>query len=105
MAKEKQENMQEIAESLSPNERTIMPFLNEKTLSAIDEKTNLGKTAILRALEFLSNKRIIEIRQEREKIIALGINGINYLKNGLPERRLINSISEKASMLLQEAKR
>jgi phenylalanyl-tRNA synthetase alpha chain len=105
MNKEKQESLQKIIESLSPNERTIIPFLNEKTLLNIDKKINLGKTAILRALEFLSNKKIIEIKQEQEKIIELGINGINYIKNGLPERKLINLISEKAPLLLQEAKK
>src|SRR4030042_6631849 len=105
MIKEKQGNIQELIESLSPNERAIIPFLSEKTLSNIDEKIKLGKTAILRALEFLSNKKIIEIKQEQEKIIELGINGINYIKNGLPERRLINLIAEKAPFSLQDAKK
>jgi len=105
MTKEKQGDIQRIVESLSPNEREIIPFLNEKTLSNIDKKTELGETAILRALEFLSNKKIIEIKQEQEKIIELGINGINYLKNGLPERKLINIISEKAPFSLQDAKK
>jgi hypothetical protein len=67
MTKEKQRDIQRIIESLSPNEREIVPFLNEKTLSNIDKKTELGETAILRALEFLSNKKIIEIKQEQEK--------------------------------------
>jgi len=101
----KEKDIQKIAESLSPNERAIIPFLNEKTLSNIDKKIDLGETAILRALEFLSNKKIVEIKQEKEKIIELGINGINYIKNGLPERRLINIISEKAPISLQEAKK
>ncbi|MFA7707615.1 MAG: phenylalanine--tRNA ligase subunit alpha [Candidatus Pacearchaeota archaeon] len=101
---EKQNDLNKIIESLSPNERAIIPFLNEKTLLNIDKKVNLGKTAILRALEFLSNKKLVEINQEQEKIIELGINGLNYLKNGLPERRLANSVIEKSSVSLKQAK-
>ena len=63
MAKEiktkKEKDITKIVESLSPNERTIIPFLNEDNIDEIDKKTELGKTAILRALEFLSNKNII----------------------------------------------
>jgi len=97
--------MQNIIESLSPNERTIIPYLNEKTLEAIDKKTDIGKTAILRALEFLSNKKAIEITQKQEQIIELGINGLNYVKKGLPERRLGNLIIEKNSISLKQAKK
>jgi len=100
-----QENIQKIIEYLSPNERAIIPYLEEKNMHDIDKKTELGKTAILRALEFLSNKKIIEIKQKQEKIIELGINGINYSKNELPERRLINLISKKAPFSLKEAKK
>jgi len=94
-----------IMESLSPNERAIIPYLKEKSIEDIDKKIGLGKTAILRALEFLSNKKIIEIKQEQEKIIELGINGINYLKKGLPERKLIHVLAEKNSVSLQDAKK
>jgi len=100
----KQENIQKIIESLSPNERAIIPYLNENTLEAIDKQTDLGKTAIFRALEFLSNKKAIETKQKQEKIIELGINGLNYIKKGLPERVLGNLIVEKKSISLKQAK-
>ena len=98
------ENIQKIIESLSPNERAIIPLLNEKSLSKIDKQTDLGKTAILRALEFLSNKKAIEIKQKEEKIIELGINGLNYIKKGLPERVLGNLMVEKNSISLKQGK-
>jgi phenylalanyl-tRNA synthetase alpha chain len=99
----KEGNNQKIIESLSPNERKIIPFLNEKTLDKINDKTGLGKVAILRALEFLSNKNAVKLNQKQEKVIELGINGLIYKKQGLPERRLINFISEKKSVSLQDA--
>ncbi len=96
--------MQKLIESLSPNERAIIPFLNEKTLSNIDKKTDLGKTAILRALEFLSNKQVVQITEKKEKIIELGVNGLRYKNQGLPERKLANLIVEKNSVPLKLAK-
>ena len=98
------ENMQKIIESLSPNERIIIPLLNEKTLEKIDKQTDIGKTAILRSLEFLSNKKLVELSSKQEKIIELGVNGIRYKEKGLPERILINLIVEKTSISLNQAK-
>ena len=61
------ENTQKIIESLSPNERAIIPFLNEKTLNNIDKQVDIGKTGILRALEFLSNKEIVKLSSKKQK--------------------------------------
>ncbi len=99
-----EQNIQKIIESLSPNERKIIPYLNERTLDKIKEQIqNLDKTAILRALEFLSNKEIVKLESKQEKTIELGINGLLYVKQGLPERRLINLIAEKTSLSIKQA--
>jgi len=103
--KSKEINLNEIVESLSPNERLIIPHLKEETLEDIDKKIELGKTAILRALEFLSNKNIVKLSSKQEKIIELGVNGILYSKHGLPERKVANLIAEKTSISLQEAQK
>jgi len=105
MTEKEQKNIKEIIESLSPNERAIIPYLKEKTLDKIDKQTDLNKTAILRALEFLSNKKIVELSSKQEKIIELGVNGLNYVKKGLPERILINIIAEKTSIPILEAQK
>jgi phenylalanyl-tRNA synthetase alpha chain len=98
--------IQKIIESLSPNERTIIPYLKEGSLDKIKENIQeLDKTAILRALEFLSNKGIVEISSKQEKIIELGINGLRYIQQGLPERKLSNLIAENNSLPLSEAKK
>lgn len=102
MAKEKID-IKKIAESLSPNERKIIPFLEEGNMVSVSEKSELDKTSVLRALEFLSNKRIVEINISSEKLVELGINGLLYLKNGLPERKLANLIFEKKVISLKEA--
>src|SRR3989339_123317 len=104
-SKQNTKEIQIIIESLSPNERKVIPFLKEKNLDKINEKTNLDKVSILRALEFLSNKNLIKIKQVKQQKIELGINGILYLKQGLPERRLINLIEQKNSISIEEAKK
>ncbi len=97
-------DMQKIIDSLSPNERKIIPFLKEEELEKLKEKTDLDETSIIRSLEFLSNKGIIKISVEEFQIIDLDINGILYVKNGLPERKLMNILSNKNSVSFKDAK-
>jgi len=99
------QDIQNIIESLSPNEREIFPHLTELSLEKIFEKTKMNKAAILRSLEFLENKKLIELNYRQEKTIESGINGILYIKQGLPERRLANLIAEKNTISLQDAKK
>lgn len=100
---EKEDEIQGIAESLSPNERAVIPHLKEKSVDKIAEKTGLSKAAVLRSLEFLGNKGIIKMRFSSKKIVELGINGILYKQKGLPERRLISVIKEKKTISLKDA--
>ena len=92
--KEQKGLFDKIKDSLSPNERKILPYLTEKTLDDISKKAKLDNTSTLRALEFLSNKGIVILGKKEDKIVELGLNGILYLKKGLPERNLINLISK-----------
>jgi phenylalanyl-tRNA synthetase alpha chain len=105
MSMEEQSEIQKVIDSLSPNEKKIMPYLKDPSMEVIDQKTLLGKTAILRSLEFLSNKNIVKLSSKEAQVIELGVNGLLYSKQGLPERRLANVISEKNSVSLEEAKR
>jgi len=93
---------QKILDSLSPNETKILPYLNED-ITRICMKTNLDKTSVLRALEFLKNKEIIEIIYDKRKFIEIGVNGILYRKKELPERKLLNILGEKRILALEDA--
>ncbi len=106
------EKIRKVWETLSPNERKIMPFLQEalekkKTLSIekISENSGLDSVSIMRALEFLQNKGIVNLSFSKEKIVDLDVNGILYRKTGLPERRLLNLLSEKRVLQLNEAQK
>jgi phenylalanyl-tRNA synthetase alpha chain len=96
---------QKLIDSLSPNERKVIPLLKEKNITDICKKSNLDKVAVTRTLEFLQNKKIVELNQEIKKIIDVGVNGALYKSKGLPERRLLNLLGEKRIIALQDAQK
>lgn len=98
-------NSEKILESLSPIERIILPFLHEKTIQAIVRKSGRDETSVMRALQFLENKKILTLKSEKKRIVDLGDNGVIYLKNGLPERRLLNLLAEKPVIKMSDAEK
>lgn len=99
------QNTEKILESLSPNEKKILPYLEEKNLNEICKKSNLNKISVIRSLEYLKNKGIIEVSSTEKEIVEIGVNGALYRKKGLPERRLLNLLNEKRILRLSEAKK
>ena len=95
---------EKIIESLSPNERKILPYLKED-LDKISQNSGLDKTSVLRALDYLENKGIITLVHEKKKLVELGVNGALYKKKGLPERRLLSLINEKRILKLEDAQK
>ena len=98
-------DIKKLIESLSPNERKILPYIEEKKIDNICRKSNLDKVSVIRALEYLQNKKILNISSKKKKIVEIGVNGALYKKRGLPERRLLNLLSEKRILKLQEAQK
>ena len=94
----------DILDMLSLNERKVLPHLN-KGLKEKCKSTGLKKEAAIRAIEFLSNKNIVKISFSDVEKVVLDVNGINYLKKGLPERNLLNLLAEKKNLILDEAKK
>jgi phenylalanyl-tRNA synthetase alpha chain len=95
---------EKIIESLSPNERKILPYLKEN-IDEIVKNSKLDKTSVLRALEYLGNKNIITLIHERKKIVEIGVNGALYKSKGLPERRLLNLLNDKRILKLEDAQK
>jgi len=87
--------IQEILESLSPLERKIVPFLHLGDVLGMSKNSGLERVSVLRALEFLNAKGLIELKVDKKKIVELDVNGIYYLKKGLPERRLLLLLEKK----------
>ncbi len=97
-------DLNNIIEKLSAIEVKIVPYLN-LSVKEIIEKSQLDETSVLRALQFLSNKGILELKRKEETLVDLDTNGIYYKKNHLPERKLIILLEEKNHLPLEEAKK
>ena len=94
-----------IIESLSLNEVKILPYIKEKNIEIICEKANLEKVSVLRALEYLKNKKILTLSSKKIKVVEIGVNGALYRKKELPERRLMNMLKEKRILGIKEAQK
>lgn len=95
---------EKVIESLGPNERKILQYL-KGNIDEICRESKLDRTSVLRALEYLGNKNIVTLSKTKKKIVELGVNGALYRKKELPERRLLNLLSEKRILRLDEAQK
>ena len=98
-------NTEKLIESLSVNERKILPHLGEKNINDICKKANLDKVSVVRSLQYLQNKKILKLSHKKKKIVEIGVNGALYRKKGLPERRLLNLLAEKRIIELNQAQK
>ncbi len=76
-------------------EKKIIHALQEKpkqSPSELESITNLSPDQIRRGVEWLRLKDLIIVNETKESILQLGKNGLESFKQGLPERRLINSL-------------
>ncbi|NCN86200.1 hypothetical protein GW932_00030, partial [archaeon] len=99
------ENTEKILESLSLNEKKVMPYIEEKELPEICKKSNLDMVSVMRALEYLQLKEILKLTIDKEKVVDVGVNGALYKKKGLPERRLLSLLGDKRIVSLEEGKK
>ena len=97
--------IEEVIQTLNPDERAILPYLEEGDLGKIADKSDLDKTKVFRALQFMSNKGILKLKTEEKQIVDLGDNGVYYKKHGLPERKLLNIVAETAPIDLDQSQK
>ncbi len=82
-----------LALSLHPLERKVLPLL--KKTSKFEELISLSQmqqVEVMRALQWLSNKKAIVLHEELKELIRLEENGKEYQKKGLPEYRFLRAI-------------
>lgn len=90
------DDLKKLAETLHPLERRVLPVLSKfKTLPQIVSATGLKEVEVMRALQWLQNKKLIKIETELKEVVTLDKNGLKYLKDKLPERRLIETLKER----------
>ena len=91
--------IEKIISTLHPLERKVLPILKETgSFEKIAGKTRLQKVEVMRALQWLQNKKLIRINQKLQEQINLDENGLKYKKSGLPEKTFLESIKNKTSL-------
>ncbi|MBS3156889.1 phenylalanine--tRNA ligase subunit alpha [Candidatus Woesearchaeota archaeon] len=84
-----------LIESLTSLERKILPLLRTiKKSSTLIKESNLQEVEVLRALQWLQNKNLIETKKTTKELIILDKNGELYLKQGLPERKFLKALTK-----------
>ena len=66
----------------------------EQTPEQLSESTELSIDQIRRGIEWLRLKDLAQVKDSSKVEISLGQNGIDALKNGLPERKLMDLIKD-----------
>lgn len=98
-------NLKKVVKSLHPLEREVLPVLDKyNSLKDIIKITGLKEVQVMRALQWLQNKKIIKIKEDLREIINLDANGKKYLKEGLPEKKLLEAIRRK-ELSINQARR
>ena len=88
-------DLQNLISKLHPLERAIIPVLKEHTeLAEIIRASGLTEVEVVRAVQWLENKKILTSIAERRKIVSLKKNGQYYQKTGLPEKKFLSVLDD-----------
>lgn len=91
---------EKIVRMLHPLEQAVLPLLSStSTFSGVVAKSGLKDIEVMRALEWLENKKLITSTKIERPRVTLGSNGETYKTKGLPERRVLNALKEKPTTL------
>ena len=83
-----------IVEGLHPIERNLLPLLLKySSVDDIVSKEKVPQAEVLRALKWLSDKKLAVVRERETEVVELGSNGEIYRKDALPETRFLMAIS------------
>lgn len=93
----------DIAKTLSPIEREVLPHIKDNsTLKDLIKHTGKKEVEVMRAIQWLQNKNIINIKVDLKEIVSLGELGKQYLNTKLPERRLLDELKNKGEIKLNQ---
>ncbi|MBN2457807.1 phenylalanine--tRNA ligase subunit alpha [Candidatus Woesearchaeota archaeon] len=87
-------DIKKIISSLNPVEQKVLPLIKDGMgFAEITNESGLKEIESMRALQWLQNKGIVKLDESSISIIHLDKNGKKYIKDSLPERKFLNSIS------------
>ena len=94
-------NKQELFESFHPLERKVFPLLrNHEDAETLMDASGLQEVEVMRALQWLQNKKLIVVKTKEETSVILGKNGRSYVKQGLPEKQFLDVLDKPLTLSL-----
>jgi len=102
----KERDVESVVAKLTKNELTVLPLIKkEVSFDELLKRSNLKDVELMRALQWLQNKRLIKLKHDLKEVVFLDENGVKYRKSGLPERRLLDALLKFNQLTLDEARR
>jgi phenylalanyl-tRNA synthetase alpha chain len=88
-------DLNKIINGLHRLERQVLPVLPKLTdIKAIEQATGLKEVEVVRALQWLQNKELIKLKEDLREVVLLEKNGQKYLKDELPEKKLLKALKK-----------
>ena len=85
----------ELSKKLHPLERKVLPHIKDNVdLNFLSDKSNLKKIEVMRALQWLENKKVVRLKKQEKEVVDLDKNGLMYKEKGLPEKRFLAAIEK-----------
>ena len=98
--------MKDLATKLHPFERKLLPFLKKSiSFAQLVKDSGMKEIEVMRALQWMENKKILNIKKTEKEIISLDKNGEIYKKKGLPEKVFLNAVKDKELSLSELEKK
>jgi phenylalanyl-tRNA synthetase alpha chain len=88
-------DVNEIIAKLHPLERKVLPALQKATsLHEIVSVSGLQEVEVMRALQWLQNKGVLQLKQKIQELVEIDIHGKEYIEKGMPEKRFLKALKE-----------
>lgn len=97
-------DLNKIINGLHRLEKQVLPVLDKYSdIKDIEQATGLKEVEIVRALQWLQNKGLIKIKEELRELVLLAKNGEKYIKDELPEKKLLKAL-KKSQITIEQIK-
>ena len=86
-------------------EKKVLKVLRSKNLADLEQIVNesdLTIDQIRRSIEWLKEKKLVDLEIKEEKTISLGKEGKKAKENGLPEKRLVDKLNNDEKIELEK---
>ena len=94
-----------IIDSLHEFEKKVLLELKQQlTVEEVVIKSRMDYIKVMRGAQWLNNKKLIIIKEEKKELINLTIRGKETLKKGLPELRFLEQLIKKNNQSFDELK-